>query len=245
MLSGKVIKGINAGNAVFHHRTMQIIARQQTICWQWPFFCVLKWYRRIYPCKCCGARAKALQRQTAHGPGIDGQVVPFCWGSSRPWMWVNAPQGWEGFRTLPAGDLQGQLPTRGTWGVQPWLRQGGVIPQFPSQALSWSNSRHEGKPSCLQRQPCSTQVGQAGHLCGGQQHHNCAWPIVEGETLCLVWHTASLPPSSHTEHSRDHSSPHSTGTHPSGWVNQAGTKPLLPPLWPPDRKHLSSSQANI
>lgn len=38
MLSGKVIKGINAGNAVFHHRTMQIIARQQTICWQWPFF---------------------------------------------------------------------------------------------------------------------------------------------------------------------------------------------------------------
>lgn len=42
MLSGKVIKGINAGNVAFHHRTMQIIARQQTICWQWPFFLSLR-----------------------------------------------------------------------------------------------------------------------------------------------------------------------------------------------------------
>lgn len=131
-------------------------------------------------------------------------------------------------------------PQKAPGGVQPCLGQGGVIPQFPSQALSWSKSRREGKSSCLQSQPCSAQVWQAGHLCGGQQHHNCTWPILEGKSLCLLWHDSPTCPPPATLNI--------SGTilgAPSGWVNQAPTKLLLPPPWPPDWKHLSSSQTNI
>lgn len=119
MLSGKVIKGINAGNVVFHHRTMQIIARQQTICWQWPFFLSLR---------DTGLSTLANTVVQEHG-GKQLMGLGF-----RFWLHLSA-----GFiQTLDvdvcgcsSGPLPGQLPQKGTWRCRPaWSHS-----SLPSTAL--------------------------------------------------------------------------------------------------------------
>lgn len=152
MLSGKVIKGINAGNVAFHHRTMQIIARQQTICWQWPFFLSLR-----DTGVSTLANAAVHEQRVYGGKQLMGLGFMFRLCIIQPLDvdecssgigWLQDPSCRRSPRSAPhKRHLEGAALTA-------CLRQEGEIPWFPSQALSYPKGRREGKFSCLQSQPC-------------------------------------------------------------------------------------------
>lgn len=142
MLSGKVIKGINAGNVVFHHRTMQIIARQQTICWQWPFFLSLR------DTGISTLANAAVQQQRVWGGkylvGL-GFVFRLCISAGAypafGWGWMNWGMG--ELQDISSGVLPGSaLPER-------HLGQEAVMSPFPSHhCLHPKAGMEESVPAC-------------------------------------------------------------------------------------------------
>lgn len=269
MLSGKVIKGINAGNVVFHHRTLQIIARQQTICWQWPFFLSLRDTG-------ISTLGNAIMQDKGSKEANSSWTWDLCLGCAfllgliwtldvdecssgmgglQDPSWRRPPRSAPPERHLGGAALteaRGSDPTisfKSTVLIQKQTWRKVLLPTkmaLPSTAVPW----------------CDSQVTSAG-VSSTTIVPGPPWRGKALQDLCSPW--LLLPDTGRGGGSHTHlqhiplclvsqTQPHVPPTlnifgiilgNPSAWVNQAGMKLLLPPLWPPDWKHLSSSQTNI
>lgn len=180
MLSGKVIKGINAGNVVFHHRTMQIIARQQTICWQWPFFLSLRDTG-------VSTLANAIMQDKGSTEANSSWTWDLCLGCAflLGLIWtLDVDECSSGM-----GGLQDPSWRRPPRSAPPKRHPGGAAlteARGSDPTISFKSTvliqKQTWRKALLPTKHCSALVWQPGHLCGCQQHHHCAWPTLEGES---------------------------------------------------------------